>query len=219
MPHRAKLSFIIFFSLAALVFLTAFVRFLKKPEELNILDTFYGEKPALEIFNSDPVRGATTAKITIVEFADFACEHCKESAAIMRQLLLDYPNNVRIVWKDLPATTYPEDSQPLHVAAQCANRQGRFWEYHDELFANQSTGVTQNEFITLAKKIGLDTFAFEECLTGNETIPVIIERNRLMAQELGVDGVPYFVVNETKQLSGVLSITRWHEEIDDLLKK
>ena len=40
-----------------------------------------------------------------------------------------------------------------------------------------------------------------------------------MAQELGVDGVPYFVVNETKQLSGVLSITRWHEEIDGLLKK
>lgn len=218
MSKQRNASFLIIFAVLAFVFLIAFVRFLKKPEELNILDTFYGEKPTLEIFNTDPVRGPADARVTIVEFGDFSCEHCKESAPIIRQILRDYPNEVRVVWKDLPAATYPQNSGPLHVAGQCAHRQGRFWEYHDQLFAAQNTALTRNDLVAMAVDAGLDRLAFEDCVDNNETIPLILERNLLMAQELGVDGVPYFVLNDTKHLSGTLSLERWRKEIDSMLK-
>lgn len=217
--NKTLIIFIIIFCGALALFLLAFFNFLKEPEELKILETYRNASQKIELFATDPVRGAQNAKITIVEFADFGCEHCKESAAVVRQLLRAYPQDVRIVWKDLPVTTVPTPSLPFHIAAQCANKQGRFWEYHDQLFLAQGKNLQQSDFIQYARDTGLDPLAFEECITKDETVPLVIERNFRMAQQLNLDGVPYFILNNSTRLSGLVSLERFTAEVNTLLEQ
>jgi len=96
-------------------------------------------KPApVEVALGDaPIQGPKDAKVTIVEFSDFECPFCQRAFGTVQQIQKAYPKEVRIVYKQLPLTNLHPHAQKAAEASVCAQKQGKFWEYHDTLFKAQ----------------------------------------------------------------------------------
>ena len=86
---------------------------------------------------SSATKGNANAKVTIIEYSDFQCPFCQRSFATMNQILNDYKNDVRLVYKHLPIASIHPNAQKAAEAVECANEQKKFWEYHDVLFNKQ----------------------------------------------------------------------------------
>jgi protein-disulfide isomerase len=149
----------------------------------------------------DPVRGAAKARVTVIEFGDYDCPYCGAVEATLAQLLAAHPD-VRLVWKSFPLPTHP-NAQGAAEAALCAGDQGKFWEFHDALFAHQdSLGDDLYQKIAVALKLELATFT---ACTENHTSAPRITKTFDDGAAAAVDGVPYFFVGTTR-LSGQVSI-------------
>lgn len=146
-----------------------------------------------EITVADPARGSPTAKLTIVEFGDYGCEHCKQAEKIIQEFLVAHPGEVRIVWKDFPIETARAGSREAAEASRCAGRAGKFWEFHDALMSAPNLPI-EGELGQIAQTLGLNYQNFLACLGGDFTIP-LIDRTFEEGQRLGLDGVPYFFFN------------------------
>ena len=93
------------------------------------------DSPVIEVLiGDDPALGPPAAPVTIVEFGDFECSACKESLPVLKQLRSLYPEQIRFVYRDFPIANHPQ-ARPAAEAAHCAHEQGKFWAYHDALFA------------------------------------------------------------------------------------
>ena len=117
-------------------------------------------RQAVAVSSSDPVRG--TGTIELVEFSDFQCPFCQKVQPVLREVLAKFDGQVRHVWKDYPLPLHEFAAQAA-AAARCANDQGRFWQYHDVLFANQQA-LTTNDLKKYASSVGVDSGSFAECL-------------------------------------------------------
>jgi len=149
----------------------------------------------------DPQRGAASSTVLLVEFSDFACPFCRDVQESIEKILTKYPNDVRHVWKDAPNENLHEESFKAHIAARCAGREGKFWEYHDALF--KSIVLSDSTLTSIAQNIGLNMTSWQKCLENNEE-RAKVERGLLEAQVLGVDGTPYFFING-KSLGGAIN--------------
>jgi protein-disulfide isomerase len=114
---------------------------------------------------ADPgrLRGDPNAPVTIVEFADFQCPYCGVAEATLKQVLEKYKGKVQFGFRDFPLREIHPQAQSAAEASRCAGDQGKFWEYHDVLFANQGD-LNQNAYAEHARKIGLDVAKFQACL-------------------------------------------------------
>lgn len=151
--------------------------------------------PALRILPTDPVRGSAGAPVTILSFGDFQCDFCKDQEAVFTRLLTDYPDRVRVVWKDLPLIDLHNQALPAAIAARCAQEQGKFWEYHDALYANQEQ-LAAERYTAIVSDLALDGGAFAECTNTDKPLSTI-EENRREAAKRGINTTPYFFVNGT----------------------
>lgn len=97
----------------------------------------FNPKPVAINLGNAPVQGANGAKVTIVEFSDFQCPFCSRSFPTMEQVLKDYDGKVKLAYKHYPLSFHPR-AQITAEASECARDQGKFWEFHDQLFANQT---------------------------------------------------------------------------------
>ncbi len=104
------------------------------------------------------IRGAEEAPVTIVEFSDFQCPFCGRALPTVQELLRRYPKGVRWVFKNFPLDFHP-DSLLAHKAALAAGEQGKFWEMHDLIFANQSA-IRRDDLVLQARQLGLDMSRF-----------------------------------------------------------
>jgi uncharacterized membrane protein/predicted DsbA family dithiol-disulfide isomerase len=149
--------------------------------------------------------GAREPGLTIVEFSDYECPHCREAHKQVRALAARYPERVRLVHRHLPLdqACHPALRRPFHrhacrfaEAAECAGLQGRFWEMNDALFSVQEKVAPDAvEPVELAVRLGLDRSEFVRCLEAHATR----ERVRLDVQEAvarGLRGTPSFLVGE-----------------------
>ena len=111
-----------------------FVEELRRPRHVAI----YLEPPRLPIRQSsrNPALGSSGASVDIVEFSDFQCPFCKQAAPTLRRLVEKYEGRVRLVWKDFPLPTHAAAKTAAEAGA-CAHDQGRFWDFHDLMFANR----------------------------------------------------------------------------------
>src|SRR3989344_4720461 len=125
----------------------------------------------VKIDNTDPVLGDKNAEITIVEFSDFQCPFCARaySDAIAQFEQSDYFKNgdVNLVYKHFPLNSIHPQAQKAAEAAECANKQGKFWEYHNMLFENQQA-LDIASLKSYASEVGLDTAKFNSCLDNGE---------------------------------------------------
>lgn len=162
--------------------------------------------PRPTILITDPAQGPSNAPVTIIEFADFRCPHCVEADQTLHTLMQNYPNKIRLVWKDFPIIPARDESVRAHTAARCAEAQGKFWEYHDALFANQNI-LSSSEYPILAGQIGLDAQAFQTCLTNTATAQ-LMEQSFAEGKNLGVDGTPTLYVNGNLWSGAIADISR-----------
>ena len=157
-----------------------------------------------------PVRGAPTAPVTVVEFADFQCPYCASVQGTLNRLLMEYPTGVKLVFKSFPLS-FHEDSMLAHRAALAAGAQGRFWEMHDAIFAGQRA-MKRDDLIRMARGLGLDMGKFVADLD-SDSLRATVEADRLEGARLGVEGTPTFFV-DGKELEGAGTQARFEEMVD-----
>lgn len=133
------------------------------------------------------------APVTIVEFSDFECPYCKQVVPTLTQLLSRYPEKVKLVFRDFPLDSIHPQARKAAEAARCAEDQGKFWEYHDALFAN-APKLGAEELAAYARQVGLDVASFQRCL-GSGTHAAAVQKSVDEGIRLGVTGTPAFFIN------------------------
>jgi protein-disulfide isomerase len=147
-----------------------------------------------------PFIGLADAPVTIVEYSDFQCPFCKSFVDnTMSTILANYPNEVKIVFKNFPLTGTHPLAEKAAIAAECAFAQDKFWEMHDLIFVNQDTLAEEN-FASFSAQLNLDQTAFNECYT-NQTPLDQINADILEGQNLGITGTPTFFIARSYDLS------------------
>jgi protein-disulfide isomerase len=158
----------------------------------------------LSVSPSNPVLGSGTAKFTIFEFGDFQCPSCdywfkNQEPAIVHDLV--DTGKAKLVWRDF--IIYDSDSRLAANAAYSAGEQGKFWQFHDLLYANQgqadSGWVTQQLMVSFAQQLGLNVTGFTQSMNSGK-YGSLIDSNFQAGQRLGIQGTPtFFVVGPTGQ--------------------
>lgn len=144
--------------------------------------------------DGDPSTGPDNAPITIVEFSDYQCPFCQRwHEDTFKALMEAYPNQIRFVYRDFPLYSIHPQAEPAAEAANCANAQGKFWEYHESLFS-EKMDLGPQAYLTYASELGLDINAFEQCLEKNEFIAEITADFN-DGSNLGVSSTPTFFIN------------------------
>ncbi len=128
------------------------------------------EEPTVTFVN--PSRGPEDAALTLIVFSDFQCDACATLASSLEVILKTYPEDVRLVWKNLPNESLHAFAAPAAIAAHCAADQDAFWEYHDELFAKQAY-LSESLFTQIASTLSLDLDKFQSCYDERETLPIV----------------------------------------------
>jgi len=167
----------------------------------------------LPVGNS-PSKGSAEAPITIVEFSDYQCPFCARSEPLIGQALAAYPTQARFVYKHFPLVSIHPQAMPAALAAVAAGRQGKFWEMHEMLFANQRA-LAPEQIKEYARKLGLDLPKFEADLASDE-VKAAVQEDMALAQRAGVRGTPTIFVNG--RLLQARSLEGFKEIIEPILK-
>jgi protein-disulfide isomerase len=186
----------------------------KSGPEVRVL--FDAPRNTIEVTADDPSIGSVSAPVTLVEFSDFQCPFCQRVAPTLKQVKEKYGDKVRVVWKDFPLTQIHPQAFKAGEAAHCAADQGKFWEYHDRLFANQQA-LQPNDLKKHATDLGLDATVFATCLDtskyGERVRDGVAEGSRL-----GVNSTPTIYING-RVLSGAQPFEAFVSVIDEELSK
>jgi protein-disulfide isomerase len=152
------------------------------------------------MMSNAPYIGPEDAPVVIVEFSDFRCGFCgRHFDQTLTPLLENFDGYVRYIYRDFPVVG-GENAVRAALAAECANDQGKFWEYHNLLFSNQAvTGGTDMDALTeilvgFGEQLELDMDVFNTCYDSQEHYNNII-RDSNDAQSVGARGTPAFVIN------------------------
>ncbi|MBI4122002.1 MAG: DsbA family protein [Parcubacteria group bacterium] len=157
-----------------------------------------GPAPVADIVvtTDDHVKGGENAKVTIVEYSDFECPFCGRAFPTVNQVIDTYGDDIRFVYRHLPLNSIHPQAQKAAEASECAADQGKFWQFHDKVFANQDLvsagGVVQ--FKKWAGEIGLNTAKFNTCLDSGSKAAVV-QADEDSAQAAGVTSTPAFFIN------------------------
>jgi len=186
----------------------------KKGPDVRVL--FDAPRHTIEVSKDDPSLGPASAPVTLVEFSDFQCPFCQRVEPTIKQVRQTYGDKVRVVWKDFPLTQIHPQAFKAGEAAHCAGDQGKFWEFHDRLFANQQA-LQPADLKKHAADMGLDAAAFGACLDtskyGERVRDGVAEGSRL-----GVNSTPTIYING-RVLSGAQPYEVLAALIDEELSK
>ena len=141
----------------------------------------------------DHIRGPEAAPVTLVEYGDYQCSYCGQAEVVIRELLESFGDELRYVWRHLPLTDVHPDAQTAAEAAEAAAAQGRFWELHDRLLANQDA-LAMSDLKRAAEEIGLDVHRFAEEVRRREHEERVAD-DVVSADTSGVAGTPTFFIN------------------------
>lgn len=164
--------------------------------------------------NGSPAKGADKAQVTIVKFEDFECPFCRNVQPALTEVLKKYNGKIRIVHKDLPLQAIHPQAQLAAEGARCAGDQGKFWEYHDTLYA-KAPKLAATDLKTYAKDMGLDSGRFDQCLTGGK-YKAAVQNDLSEGAKLGLTGTPTFFING-REISGALPVESFAAIIDEEL--
>ncbi len=156
--------------------------------------------------------GSKNAPVQLVEFADYECPYCQRVAPDVKKIVDNFGPKVAFAYKDFPLPMHPH-AEKAAEAARCAGKQGKFWQFHDQLFQSRELDVDQLK--AQAHSLGLDSSEFDKCLdSGTEAADV--GRDRAEGVSLGLSGTPSFFING-HYYSGALDFDTLHQLIDQQL--
>jgi protein-disulfide isomerase len=170
---------------------------------------------AVAVAPTDPVKGPASAPITIVEFSDYQCPFCARVNPTLDQVRQTYGDKVKIVFKDFPLPNHPQAPKAAE-AGHCAGEQGKYWELHDRMFANQQA-LQPAQLKEYATAVGLDMNAFNQCLDSGKHAGRVVE-NMKSGEALGVGSTPTLYVNG-RPIVGAQSFEYFKSVIDEELAR
>ena len=144
---------------------------------------------------NSPFLGKENALVEVVVFSEFQCPHCSRLGPLFEQILENNPETVKIVYKNFPLRGH-QNARPAALAALAAHEQGKFWEYHDELYANMRQ-LGAEKYLEIAEKQELDLEKFKKDQGVAEVIKQL-ERDLQDAKQAGVRGTPTIFINGRK---------------------
>ena len=167
--------------------------------------------------------GNPNAEITIVEFGDYQCTFCyKFHDETMKKINQEYIKtaNVNFIYKDFPLNG--EQSILASEASYCAQKQNKFWEYHDTLYNNwggENTGwITENILQEFARDVGLNLDEFSQCLENSEFRQKVLD-NEQFAREIGINATPSFLIfndSELYRIIGAQPFDKFEQAFEEL---
>ncbi len=141
---------------------------------------------------TDHIRGGKNAKVTLVEFSDFECPFCQRFYPTLKAMEEKFGDQIRVVYKHFPLSFHP-NARPLAIASECAGEQGKFWEFHDEIFASANADSSDASLTAVAQKIGVSSTTLLTCVkSGKYDARVTEQMNQGGAS--GVQGTPHTIV-------------------------
>ncbi len=144
--------------------------------------------------DGDPSYGPADAPITIIEFSDFECPYCQRwHEEVWKKLASAYPTQIRLVYRDFPLYSIHPNAGPAANAAECANEQGKYWEFHDLLFSGAEK-LGDAAYQTYASSLKLDLNAFQQCLDENR-YEAEVTADFEYATSIGISSTPTFFIN------------------------
>jgi protein-disulfide isomerase len=184
-------------------------------------DVLFSEKNLID--NGSPIIGNPNAPITVLEWGDYQCTFCfRFHESSLNILLAEYVDTgkVKLVFKDFPLNG--PDSILAAEASYCAEDQGRYWAYHNELYTNwggERTGwVTYDSLNKFAKSIDLEIEQFSSCLNEHKYRQKVLELEKF-GRKVGIDATPsFFIFNDEKiiKIRGNQPIDAFRQAIDEL---
>jgi protein-disulfide isomerase len=162
-----------------------------------------------------PVKGPKNAPVTIIAFSDFQCPFCSRVVPTLNQIEKEYEGKVKVIFKNQPLP-FHNNARPAAMAAMAANEQGKFWEMHDKLFANQQN-LDRASLEKYASELGLDMGKFKAALDSNK-FDAYLTADSNEGMRVGANGTPTFFING-RQVVGAQPVEAFKAVIDDELKK
>ncbi|PYU92143.1 MAG: thioredoxin [Acidobacteria bacterium] len=149
--------------------------------------------PRVEVgYDPARVRGNPKAPVMIVEFSDYQCPYCHQVEPTVKEVLAKYGDKVSLAYRDYPLTAIHSQAEIAAEASRCALEQGRFWEYHDNLYT--ASNLDKDALIEYARKLKLDNQQFGACLTSGK-YKAEIDKDLEEGRKAGVSGTPGFFIN------------------------
>ena len=171
----------------------------------------------------DHIRGASDAKVTIIEYSDLECPFCKQFHATLQQAVQEYPNDVRWVYRHFPLVQLHSKAPAEANAAECAGEQGKFWEFIDIVFevTPANDGLNLAQLPEYARQAGVANIVqFQDCVDSNK-YKEKVDADVADAQAAGGRGTPYSVVvgpdGEAQPLSGAQPYATVKATVESLL--
>jgi protein-disulfide isomerase len=172
------------------------------------------------------ILGATDAQVMIIEFTDLQCPYCarfaRDTWPLLRERYVD-TGKVRFATRDLPLP-FHAFALPAAVAARCAGQQGKFWEYREALFRDQSQ-LGQDRFTELAGTLGMDAGRFDAC-RADPAVTAAVRADAALAASSGIASTPSFVIGrvvngefEGEVMSGAQPFEVFQQRLDSLLQQ
>jgi protein-disulfide isomerase len=175
------------------------------------------EPPRVQIaVDDDPAKGGpTSAPVTIVEFSDFQCPFCSRAEPVVDEVMKKYGDKVRLVFRDYPLSFHP-NAEVAAMGAECAEEQGKYWEMHKAMFANQQK-LAAADLVETAGGIGIDKDKFKSCLDSGK-YRTEVQKDFQDGQKAGVTGTPTFFINGI-MIVGARNVDSFSEIIDRELSR
>ncbi len=164
---------------------------------------------------NDPMQGKSDSKVVVRMYEDFQCPACGAGEEAAAYAMKTYGDRVKFIWNDFPLSQIHSNAMAGAVAARCAEDQGKFWEYHDALYANQAAWSNLQDpkpsLKGYAKDLHLDEATFGACLDAEKDRQKVTDDvNEGNAN--GIDGTPTFFIN-TKRFVGIMQKEDWDREL------
>jgi len=172
--------------------------------------------PRIEVaYDPARMRGNPKAPVMIVEFSDYQCPYCHSVEPTVKELLTKYGDKVSLSYRDFPLTAIHSQAMIAAIASRCALEQGKFWEYHDQLFT--ASKLEKVDLIEYARNLKLDDKQFGSCVT-SEKYKADIDMDTEAGRKAGVNGTPGFFINGVF-LNGAQPKDAFTRVIDDELAR
>ncbi|QLH07481.1 DsbA family protein [Nitrosopumilus ureiphilus] len=178
------------------------------------------------VTSDTPLKGDPSAPITLIEFGDFQCPNCGRFARdTSPQIESSYVESGQVSMAFKHFSVIGPDSKTAAMASQCANEQGMFWEFHDELYGNQgpenSGWVSKVNLKQIALNMGLDKQSFDSCLDSNK-YQSLVENDLNLAKQIQFTGTPSFLIlkndgSKPQALTGAYPYATFQKIFDESL--
>ena len=170
------------------------------------------QPPSIQVaYDPARVKGNADSPVTIVEFADFQCPFCNRIEPALQEVLAKYQGKVKLSYRDFPLSQIHPNANIAAQASRCALEQGKYWEMHDAMFADQSK-LDEAALVKTAAGLGMDHKSFESCVKSGK-YEAVVQQDIQAGTEVGINATPTFFING-EFLSGVQSDADFAQVID-----